>query len=113
LRANLFRTILTLLGIVIGVGSVVAMLAIGEGAKQAVVQQIGSMGTNLLLVRPGAPGQRGVGGTVATMVPADAEAMSSAPNVLAAVPELTGSPASRVISSNPRSSPAPTTRCSS
>ncbi len=95
LRANLFRTILTLLGIVIGVGSVVAMLAIGEGAKQAVVQQIGSMGTNLLLVRPGAPGQRGVGGTVATMVPADAEAMSAAPNVLAAVPELTGSVTSR------------------
>ena len=95
LRANLFRTILTLLGIVIGVGSVVAMLAIGEGAKQAVVQQIGSMGTNLLLVRPGAPGQRGVGGTVATMVPADAEALSSAPNIIAAVPELTGSVTTR------------------
>jgi macrolide transport system ATP-binding/permease protein len=95
LRANIFRTVLTLLGIVIGVGSVVAMLAIGEGAKQAVIQQIGSMGTNLLLVRPGAPGQRGVGGTVATMVPADAEAMSSAPNVIAAVPELTGSVTSR------------------
>ncbi|MCE9523540.1 MAG: ATP-binding cassette domain-containing protein, partial [Alphaproteobacteria bacterium] len=91
LRANLFRTVLTLLGIVIGVGSVVAMLALGEGAKQAVVEQIGSMGTNLLLVRPSAPGQRGVGGTVATMVPADAEAMSQLPNVLAAVPELTGS----------------------
>ncbi|MBL8780751.1 MAG: ATP-binding cassette domain-containing protein, partial [Alphaproteobacteria bacterium] len=65
LRANFFRTVLTLLGIVIGVGSVVAMLAIGEGAKQAVVQQIGSMGTNLLLVRPSAPQQRGVGGTAA------------------------------------------------
>jgi macrolide transport system ATP-binding/permease protein len=71
------------------------MLAIGEGAKQEVVKQIGSMGTNLLLVRPGAPGQRGVGGTVATMVPADAEAMSSAPNVIAAVPELTGSVTTR------------------
>lgn len=91
LRANLFRTVLTLLGIVIGVGSVVAMLALGEGAKQAVVEQIGSMGTNLLLVRPAAPSQRGVGGTVATMVPADAEAMSQLPNVIAAVPELTGS----------------------
>jgi macrolide transport system ATP-binding/permease protein len=91
LRANLFRTALTLLGIVIGVGSVVAMLALGEGAKQAVVEQIGSMGTNLLLVRPGQPGRRGVGGQVATMVPADAEAMSEAPNVIAAVPELTGS----------------------
>ncbi len=52
LRANVFRTMLTLLGIVIGVGSVVAMLAIGEGAKQQVMQQIGAMGTNLLLMRP-------------------------------------------------------------
>ena len=95
LRANFFRTVLTLLGIVIGVGSVVAMLAIGEGAKQAVVQQIGSMGTNLLLVRPSAPQQRGVGGTAATMVPADAEAMSQVPNVIAAVPELTGSVTAR------------------
>ena len=52
LRQNVFRTILTLLGIVIGVGSVVAMLAIGEGAKQQVIAQIGQMGTNLLNVRP-------------------------------------------------------------
>ena len=95
LRANIFRTVLTLLGIVIGVGSVVAMLALGEGAKQAVVEQIGSMGTNLLLVRPSAPQQRGVGGTAATMVPADAEAMSRVPNVIAAVPELTGSVTAR------------------
>lgn len=95
LRANFFRTVLTLLGIVIGVGSVVAMLGLGEGAKQAVVEQIGSMGTNLLLVRPAAPGQRGQGGTTATMVPADAEAMSALPNVIAAVPELTGNVTSR------------------
>ena len=54
LRANLFRTVLTLLGIVIGVASVIAMLAIGDGAKQAVLDRISAMGTNLLLVRPGA-----------------------------------------------------------
>ncbi len=95
LRANFFRTILTLLGIVIGVGSVVAMLGLGEGAKRAVVEQIGSMGTNLLLVRPSAPWQRGQGGTTATMVPADAEAMSALPNVIAAVPELTGNVTTR------------------
>ena len=52
LRANLFRTALTLLGIVIGVGSVIAMLAVGDGAKQAVIDRISGMGTNLLLVRP-------------------------------------------------------------
>jgi macrolide transport system ATP-binding/permease protein len=90
LRANLFRTVLTLLGIVIGVGSVIAMLAVGDGAKQAVVDRISAMGTNLLLVRPGAPNRRGLGGSIATMVPEDADAIAELPNVLAAVPELGG-----------------------
>jgi macrolide transport system ATP-binding/permease protein len=89
LRANVFRTALTLLGIVIGVGSVIAMLAVGNGAKQQVLDRISGMGTNLLLVRPGAPNQRGTGG-VATLVPADAEAIAQLPNVLASVPEQGG-----------------------
>jgi macrolide transport system ATP-binding/permease protein len=89
LRANLFRTVLTLLGIVIGVGSVVAMLAVGDGAKKAVLDRIGAMGTNLLLVRPGAPNVRG-SGSIATLIPEDAEAIAALPNVVAAVPELTG-----------------------
>jgi macrolide transport system ATP-binding/permease protein len=91
LRANLLRTVLTLLGIVIGVGSVVAMLGVGEGARQDVLQRIGAMGTDLLLVRPGAPNQRGVGNAIATLVPQDAEAISGLANVTAAVPELTAS----------------------
>jgi macrolide transport system ATP-binding/permease protein len=90
LRANIFRTVLTLLGIVIGVGSVVAMLAVGDGAKQAVLSRISAMGTNLLLIRPGAPNVRG-SGSIATLVPEDAEAIAALPNVVAAVPELTGS----------------------
>ena len=89
LRANLFRTALTLLGIVIGVGSVIAMLAVGNGAKQQVLERISGMGTNLLLVRPGAPNQRGTGG-VATLTVQDAEAIKALPNVIAAVPELGG-----------------------
>ncbi|MGZ8265469.1 MAG: MacB family efflux pump subunit, partial [Burkholderiales bacterium] len=95
LRANLFRTALTLLGIVIGVGSVIAMLAVGDGAKQAVVDRISGMGTNLLLVRPGAANRGGMGGSIATMTPEDAEAIAALPNVLAAVPELGGSVTAR------------------
>ena len=91
LRVNLLRTILTLLGIVIGVGSVVAMLAVGDGARQVVLDRIGSMGTDLLLIRPGAPNQRGVGNAIATLVPQDAEAISGLGNVRAAVPELSAS----------------------
>ncbi len=94
LRANVFRTALTLLGIVIGVGSVIAMLAVGNGAKQQVLDRISGMGTNMLLVRPGAPNQRGTGG-IATLVPDDAQAIAALPNVLAAVPEQGGGATAR------------------
>jgi macrolide transport system ATP-binding/permease protein len=91
LKANLFRTVLTLLGIVIGVGSVVAMLALGDGAKQDVLSRIQAMGTNLLLVRPGAPNLRFASGGVATLVKEDAEEIAKLPNVLVSVPEMGGS----------------------
>jgi len=95
LRSNLFRTALTLLGIVIGVGSVIAMLAVGDGAKQTVVDRISGMGTNLLLVRPLGSSRGAAGGSVATMTPEDADAIAAVPNVLAAVPELGGSVTAR------------------
>ncbi len=90
LRVNVFRTSLTLLGIVIGVASVIVMLAIGDGAKRAVMERMAGLGTNLLLVRPGAPNQRGQGGSIATLVPSDAIAIARLPNVVVAVPEMTG-----------------------
>jgi len=86
LRTNIFRSALTLLGVVIGVAAVVAMLAIGNGSKQDVVQRIESMGSNLLLVFPGAPGTRPTG-DVATLVTADAEALKDLPNVALVSPE--------------------------
>jgi macrolide transport system ATP-binding/permease protein len=91
LHSNIFRTVLTLLGIVIGVGSVITMLAIGDGAKQAVVDRISSMGSNLLLVRPGGPDMRGGRWGVSTLVIEDVEALNELPHILAAIPELTGS----------------------
>ncbi len=90
LFGNLFRTVLTLLGIVIGVASVITMLAIGDGAKQAVVDRISAMGSNLLLVRPGGPNQRGGRWNISTLVPADVDALNTLPHIIAAIPELTG-----------------------
>ncbi len=90
LRANLFRTVLTLLGIVIGVGSVITMLAVGDGARKEVMDRISSLGVNLLLVRPGAANRGGKGGGISTLIPDDAEALSRLPNILAAVPEMGG-----------------------
>lgn len=86
LRVNVFRTVLTLLGIIIGVASVVAMLAIGDGSKQKVLDQIAAMGTNLLMIRPGAPGVR-PSADLSTLTVEDAEAIAKLPNVKAVVPE--------------------------
>ncbi|MGB7396833.1 MAG: MacB family efflux pump subunit [Candidatus Macondimonas sp.] len=95
LRTNLLRTALTLLGIVIGVASVVVMLAVGEGGKQSVLNQISAMGTNLLVIRPGAPGLRG-SGDIVTLTPQDAEAIAALPDVTLVVPERGGRLTARV-----------------
>ena len=60
LRANKLRSLLTMLGIVIGVAAVIAMVALGNGAQKAVKDRISSLGTTLLTVMPGQ--QRGMGG---------------------------------------------------
>ena len=74
LHVNFFRTALTLLGIIIGVASVVVMLAVGDGSKQKVLDQITAMGTNILSVRTGAPGIR-ASGDIITLTAEDATAM--------------------------------------
>jgi putative ABC transport system permease protein len=60
LGRNKMRTFLTALGIIIGVGSVIAMVSIGTGAKLAIADRFNSMGTNLLIVRPGSMNMSGV-----------------------------------------------------
>ncbi len=87
LRTSPVRTFLTLLGVMIGVGSVVTMLALGNGARQEVLDQIQAMGANLLVVKPGAPGVRGAGGSITTLIAADAEAVARLPGVGYVVPQ--------------------------
>jgi macrolide transport system ATP-binding/permease protein len=89
LQVNLFRTILTLLGIIIGVAAVVAMLAVGEGSRQKVLDRISAFGTNLMLIRPGGAGIRNAGDII-TLVPDDAAAIKALPNVETALPERSG-----------------------
>ena len=57
---NKMRTLLTMLGIVIGVGAVIVMVAVGHGAQAQIEAQISSLGTNLIIVMPGATQQGGV-----------------------------------------------------
>ena len=62
LARNKMRSFLTALGIIIGVGAVIAMVSIGEGAKRGIESRFAAMGTNLLFVSPGSQSQRGVHG---------------------------------------------------
>jgi macrolide transport system ATP-binding/permease protein len=86
LQANWFRTLLTLLGIIIGVASVVSMMAIGESGKQQVLQGIEAMGTNLLQIRPGGRNIRSTG-TIATLSMEDAKAIAVISGVVSIAPE--------------------------
>ena len=60
LQGNKLRAFLTMLGIIIGVASVIAMLAIGQGSKRSIQQQISEMGSNMIMVHPGAEMRGGV-----------------------------------------------------
>ena len=90
-RANLFRAFLTMLGIIIGVASVITMIAIGSGAKQAVDQQIDALGASVLSIRAGNFMRMGVAQSGAILTVKDAEAVATgAPSVVGVVPEIAG-----------------------
>jgi len=78
LARNKMRSFLTALGIIIGVGAVIAMVSIGEGAKRGIESRFAAMGTNLLFVSPGSQNARGVHGgwgSVQTLKEEDAAAI--------------------------------------
>lgn len=92
---NKARSFLTALGIIIGVGSVIAMVSLGQGAQQQVEQQIASMGTNMLIVSSGGQrsgGLRGAMGTGTALTPEDIQAIArEAPAVEAVSPSVNAS----------------------
>jgi putative ABC transport system permease protein len=88
IRANLFRGFLTMLGIIIGVGSVITMVALGTGAQQAIDAQIEALGANIMSVRSGSLFRHGVAQNAGTLTIEDAEAIAAeAESVSAVVPE--------------------------
>lgn len=95
LRANLLRSVLTALGMIIGVATVIVMVAITSGARALVTDQIGTLGTDLLLLTPGSAVQGGAllgAGTRSTLSEDDAEAIArELPHVLVASPLVSGS----------------------
>jgi len=82
---NKMRTLLTMLGIIIGVAAVIAMLAIGEGSKESIRSTISSMGSNMITIRPGADDRgpaRGSGGDVQTLTLKDYEVIKEKTSLL-------------------------------
>lgn len=94
LIANKMRSILTMLGIIIGVAAVIALVSIGNGVKQDIQNSISSLGSNLLMVMPGAPRTPGVrpsAGSMKSLKVSDYEAISKLDGVKAASPMTNGS----------------------
>jgi len=93
LGAAKMRSFLTMLGVVIGVAAVLAMLAIGEGARVQVTESVRQWGTNVLTVRAGARGSRGVRTeTLEELTVEDARALlQEVPEVAAVTPDVAGS----------------------
>ncbi len=92
--ANRLRTLLTMLGMVIGVGAVVLMMAIGQGAQYSVAQTISSMGSNIFVVLSGftsVGGVRSGGGSAPTLTVADANAIAELDGVDTVAPVHWGS----------------------
>jgi putative ABC transport system permease protein len=103
IRANSLRSLLTMLGIIVGVGSLIAMLSVGAGAQSRVAAQIGSLGANVLMILPGAERDAAGGGSdharPVKLTRADAEAIAAAiPEVNAVAPSLRGQ--ARVVQGN-------------
>jgi putative ABC transport system permease protein len=91
LGRNKMRSFLTALGIIIGVGAVIAMVSIGEGAKRGIEDRFASMGTNLLFVSPGSRNVRGVHsgfGSFQTLKAEDAAAIEELPAVMFVSPAV-------------------------
>ena len=94
LIANKLRSILTMLGIIIGVAAVIALVSIGNGVKQDIENSISSLGSNLLVVLPGAPrtpGARSSQGSMKSLKISDYEAIAKLEGVKAASPMTNGS----------------------
>ena len=94
LVANKLRSLLTMLGIIIGVAAVIALVSIGNGVKQDIEDSISSLGSNLLVVLPGAPrtpGARPSQGSMKSLKISDYEAIAKLEGVKAASPMTNGS----------------------
>jgi macrolide transport system ATP-binding/permease protein len=91
MTSHRMRTLLTMLGIIIGITSVVSVVALGQGARQKVIKDISSMGTNVIDIYPGSDWGDDQAASVHSLVPSDLEALRSQVYVDSATPGTSGS----------------------
>ncbi|MCJ1900211.1 MacB family efflux pump subunit [Paracoccus versutus] len=91
MRAHKLRSFLTMLGIIIGIASVVSVVALGEGSRQRVLQNIAGLGTNTLQIYPGRDFGDMRSGRVTTLVTADGAALARQPHVASVSPTVSTS----------------------
>jgi putative ABC transport system permease protein len=108
IAANGLRSILTTLGMVIGVGSVIVLIAVGQGAQKGVQDQIRGLGTDLIFIKPAAAsgaqnaGARGAPGSAQTLTKSDSDAIASSgiPGIKSVAPQISVDGAQAIASSN-------------
>ncbi|AKR58489.1 macrolide export ATP-binding/permease protein MacB [Youhaiella tibetensis] len=88
MRAHKLRTFLTMLGIIIGIASVVSVVALGQGSQQAVLAQISSIGTNTITIAPGSGFGDRTAGRIRTLLATDADALARQPYADSVTPRV-------------------------
>ena len=91
MASHRLRTLLTMLGIIIGIASVVSVVALGQGSRQRILKDISSMGTNTINIYPGKDFGDMRSGKVQTLIPRDAEALAQQPYVDTVTPRVSTS----------------------
>lgn len=106
LLVNKMRSILSMLGIIIGVAAVIALLAVGAGAQKRVLDQVTALGSDLIMIMPGQPRIGGVrSGSVETLLPEDADRiLAEVPEVVKMSPVVRGNGQLKYYNSNKQSS---------
>lgn len=91
MASHRLRTLLTMLGIIIGIASVVSVVALGEGSRQRILKDISAIGTNTISIYPGADFGDTRSGKVRTLLPRDADALAQQPYIDTATPVVSTS----------------------
>ncbi|WP_208434834.1 ABC transporter permease, partial [Bartonella taylorii] len=91
MNAHRMRTFLTMLGVIIGIGAIIAMVALGNGTREKILENFKSLGANTLTILPGKSFSDPQAEKITSLVEADAEALSGLPYVFGVTPQISTS----------------------